>query len=587
MFIGLYPQISLYQSRGQEYQGIYAYNDLDESAYAGYLQALIDGRPRRNNPFTGIDDTTEKPLPESLFSIQFLAPSVVAVPARIFGADSSTALIWAAALAAFAAALAVYWLGLKLTDDALFAATATVVVLCCGVVVIGEGALSEMRYGGAAYPYFPFLRRYVPAVPFPFFWILCAAVWLMLMSADVQKRIIFCILASLSFAFLVYSYFYLWTTAAAWLVCLAILWIIFQANSWRNRDTQALIVLSLIALLTLVPYALLLASRDTTMDSVQLLVHTRQPELWRRPEILSFGSLIALGIAIWRKIISINDKAVIFTMSLALTAPVVFNQQVITGRVLQPIHYEVFIVNYVSLFAFCLTIFLVWRGAAERLPQSSRYVLPVLLLAAGVWGVVEARYTTAVVNEANAQRDETVPIGLRLRELAQTELINEDGKRAVVLPLNLLQGNDQPSLAPQGVLWARHQHVFAGESKEENHRRYFHFLYFAGFEAADLNRQIREGNFIHIITLFGWDRLSNRLSTEARPITETEIQKTVGDFDRLQQNFDVAEAKHFRLSYLVKHREMAFDFTRVDQWYERDGGEQIGKYVLYKLRLKE
>lgn len=586
LFIGLYPQINLWQTRGADYQGIYAYNDLDETAYAGYLQALIDGRPRRNNPFTGVDDKPGKPLPESLFSIQFVAPSIVAIPARIFGADASTALIWVSALAAFAAAVAIYWLALRMTDDALFAATATLITLCCGVLVIGEGAIQEIRHGWASYPYFPFLRRYIPAVPFPVFWTMCAAVWLLLTSENIKTRIFYCILASLSFAFLVYSYFYLWTTAAAWLACLAIVWLIFRKDNWRN-DLQAFVILGLLAILTLVPYALLLASRDTTMDSVQLLVYTRAFDFGRRPETLAFGSLIALAFAVWRKFIVISDKLVLFTLSLALASIAVFNQQIITGRVLQPIHYEIFIVNYVALFAFCLTVYLVWRGTADKLPKYSRFVLPVLLLAACVWGAVEARYTIAVVEQTNAMRDETMPVGLRLRELAKTELLDENGNHRVVLPLNLLQGDDQPSIAPQGVLWARHQHVFAGESADENRERYYHFLYYAGFEATDLDRQIRETNFIHIITLFGWDRLSNRLSTEARPVTEGEVQTEVARYAAFRENFNIEQAKRLRVHYLVKHADNDFDFTTVDRWYERDAGEQSGKYVLYKLRLKQ
>ena len=45
----LYPQINLMIMRGAEYNGNYAYNDIDEVAYASYVKALIDGRPRKND----------------------------------------------------------------------------------------------------------------------------------------------------------------------------------------------------------------------------------------------------------------------------------------------------------------------------------------------------------------------------------------------------------------------------------------------------------------------------------------------------------------------------------------------------------
>src|SRR3954447_6136886 len=70
----LYPQFKLIYNRGSDWNGHYAYNDIDEVAYASYLKALIDGRPRKNDPYTGRDDAPDSPQPESLFSIQFVAP---------------------------------------------------------------------------------------------------------------------------------------------------------------------------------------------------------------------------------------------------------------------------------------------------------------------------------------------------------------------------------------------------------------------------------------------------------------------------------------------------------------------------------
>src|SRR5438876_4589038 len=81
----LYPQFMMIYLRGSEWDGNYAYNDIDEVAYAAYLKALIDGRPRKNDPYTGRDDSAENPQQESLFSIQFAGPYSIAIPARGFG----------------------------------------------------------------------------------------------------------------------------------------------------------------------------------------------------------------------------------------------------------------------------------------------------------------------------------------------------------------------------------------------------------------------------------------------------------------------------------------------------------------------
>ena len=72
--IALYPQFLMWGVRGREWNGAYAEFHGDESVYSAYVQALIDGRPRRNDPYTGRDDRPGQRQPESLFSIQFVRP---------------------------------------------------------------------------------------------------------------------------------------------------------------------------------------------------------------------------------------------------------------------------------------------------------------------------------------------------------------------------------------------------------------------------------------------------------------------------------------------------------------------------------
>src|SRR6187549_3292447 len=117
----LYPQFKMFYQRGDEWNGHYAYNDIDEVAYASYLKALIDGRPRKNDPYTGRDDSPADPQPESLFSIQFAGPYTIAIPARIFEMPATWAMTISGALAAFLTALAIFWLIWSITRDPLYA----------------------------------------------------------------------------------------------------------------------------------------------------------------------------------------------------------------------------------------------------------------------------------------------------------------------------------------------------------------------------------------------------------------------------------------------------------------------------------
>src|SRR5580765_1940001 len=159
----LYPQFKMIYLRGSEWNGHYAYNDIDEVAYAGYLKALIDGRPRKNDPYTGRDDSPTDPQPESLFSIQFAGPYTIAIPARVLGIQATWAMTISGAVAAFLTALAIFWLiGMITRGDGLYAMADALIVLAGGALFAGEGAFSEIFQDGFSYPYFPGFRRYIP-----------------------------------------------------------------------------------------------------------------------------------------------------------------------------------------------------------------------------------------------------------------------------------------------------------------------------------------------------------------------------------------------------------------------------------------
>src|ERR671913_163435 len=72
VFLSLIPQLHLWLVRGKDWNGAYVTIQGDEPLYSAYVNALIDGRPRRNAPFAGMDHTPLTPISESTFSIQFV-----------------------------------------------------------------------------------------------------------------------------------------------------------------------------------------------------------------------------------------------------------------------------------------------------------------------------------------------------------------------------------------------------------------------------------------------------------------------------------------------------------------------------------
>ena len=126
--------------------------------------------------------------------------------------------------------LALFWLIAALTGDERLAAAGALIVVACGTLACGQGAVGYLRGFGPAYPFLPAFRRYVPAGALPVFFAFAACVWRALGSA---RRNFWLGAAAFAFAFLVFSYFYLWTMALAWGACLAILWLAARRSDGR------------------------------------------------------------------------------------------------------------------------------------------------------------------------------------------------------------------------------------------------------------------------------------------------------------------------------------------------------------------
>lgn len=587
----LYPQLKMFYLRGADWNGHYAYNDIDEVAYAGYLRALIDGRPRKNDPYTGRDDSAESPQPESLFSIQFAGPMTIAVPARILGIGAPWAMTISGALAAFLTALAIFWLLGMITGDSVFAMAGSLIVLAGGALFAGEGAIGEIFGSSYSYPYFPGFRRYIPAMAFPAFFGLIGVIWKLVGSTDVNDNDavrptvnpIYMVIAIAAFGYTVFSYFYVWTTAVAWLGCLCLIWIALRPEGhWADLRKIAMVGAGCFAVLA--PYAWLLSKRSHTMDHVQLLVRTRSLDLTRVPELIGFLVLFVIVLGVILKIFKLKDRATLFAISLALTPAIIFNQQLITGQSLQPIHYQVFIGNYVAGLAVVVTLGLMWRTVPGKERFAAQAGMAVIALIAVGWGFVECHYTVRVLDDVNVLRDEAYPIGKRLTELAADD--PEKHKRNVI-HLGIAEGDDLPTIAPQAVLWARHQHVFPGVEWQESKERYYQQLLYQGVSEQQLASGMRKGeDFVSMIALFGWGRHTDRLNSEYKPLTFGEIDEEARKYAEYAANFDASRPEIPKLDYLVTPIELEPYLQDLDKWYERTEREQFGKYVLYRLTLK-
>ena len=585
--LALFPQVYLWAERGRAWQGANAYFYTDEPAYAAYVNALVDGRPRRCDPYTGEDDTQAAPLPESLFSIQFVPAYMIAWPARALGLSTATAFIVLAPLVAFITSLALFWLLVLITDDERAAAAFVPFVLCLGILLSGNGLIRALLDQQTSYVYLPFLRRYIPAAPFPFFILFFPLAWLALTDPSRRRRVWCAVGAGACFTVCVYGYFYLWTAAAAWLALLALLDFTFKPEGWRQWLTSCALIGGLGGL-ALIPYAVLLSRRAPTMDVVQALVRTHAPDLVRSIEVCALVVVVALIVGLKRGRINLREPGVLCALAFALLPFVLFNQQVLTGRSLQPMHYEQFVAPYATLIAAALATSLVWRGrdARRRLPL---YVVLAVAYAAYAWGAGETWISTRRFAEANVLRDEARAVSLRLRGIALKGYDDVAGApadpRAVVFATDIARADNLPMVAPQAVLWAPHMFVFSGVTVAENKERFFQYLYYSGVDAEDFVSNYAHQGFVYY-AIFGWERANPKLTVNYKPVTEEELQVEADNYAAYIAHFDRARATRPQLAYLLVAANQEMNFKHLDRWYTRDAGERIGPYVLYRLKLR-
>ena len=596
----LLPQVWFVLERRGHWQGANAEMHPDEVAYSAYVNSLIRGRPRRNDPHTGRMDQPGKPAPESLFSIQFVPAYLTAIPARVLGLSAAGVFIAFPVLFAVAAALAIYWLISLLTRDTHLAAASIPLILCLGTPMAQQGIvryvpnlpylvpmwLSEVILPPSAY-HLPFVRFYQPAIGFPLFFVFCILVWLALTNVTQRKALVQAVIAGVVFALLVFTYFYLWTAAAAWLGCLALLWFFGRANERR----QSLAVFGIVAgvgLLSMVPYLFLLARRVSTADSAQALLVTRRPDVFRVCEITAFIVLTSLLFGALKRRFRSDDRLVLFTASLALSVLAVFNQQIITGRSLQPIHYEWFIGNYCALAAVVLTAFLFFRNHSSRILTNKR--LLVIGVVALVWGGLEVWLGASRNFYHNEQVDELRAVSKRLTELASTDGTTRaeagEGDMPIVLISDFALADRLPADAPQAVLWSPRMLVFPGVTDEENRERFLQQLYYLGFNQKKMDYEMDRGDWNFFAGMFPYYRLSRVVSGHNRGVFPEEIEAQVQNYLAFAQSFDRERAERPRLSYLLVPVDSQPDYANVDRWYERDAGEAIGKYLLFRLKLR-
>jgi len=481
------------------------------------------------------------------------------------GITASTAFIWLLPLMAFVSALTLFWLIKEVTGNDQTAAVGTVIILLCGRLVSENPFVSEQLYGT-----FAFLRRYIPAVAFPFFLAFCGCAWRAFIQESRLSRL-WALAAGLSFSVLVYSYFYLWTAAAAWLFCLTLISLISRPLEYKQL-LGTVSILAIIPVLSLALYFRLLSLRASTVDANQALAFTHAPDLFRLTEIVGALTLLALSIAAIRKKTDWRSPTVLFAATCAVVPLVVFNQQILTGRTLQPFHYEQFIVNYVVLLGLVITYHVLWQHLKIRPLVWIAFALAVGLTSS----VKEARDRTAT----NVQRDRAEKVFKRLNELS-----GKEGRQGLALfNQSLLAASAQTvGLVPQ--LWTPNLYTFGYTTPDDQLERLYQYLYYLSVNPHDLENDLKTNAQLRA-AVFGLHRANSVLSSTFQPVSLEEIQAQARSYSRYIEQFSAERARKWPLAFVITVDDDLYDLSNLDRWYIRDKGEVVGGSVIYTVRLR-
>ena len=591
MLIALSPQAYFAVRRGHEWNRANAISHPDEVAYSAYLASLIRGNPRRYDPFTGRGADANSST-ESLFSVQLVPAYAVALPARALHLSAATVFIMLPAICALASSLALFWLLWLMTRDDRFSAASVAVILGFGTLSAGQGMARHVlnlpylipgwisnAVAPASVYHLPFLRLYQPAVAFPLFFVLIGLTSIALTRVSRRQTVLAATGAGLALALLIFSYFYLWTAAVSWLACLFLISLVVTKNE-RRRTLIVLGIVLVFAIAALIPYLSMLGHRAATVDAAQALAFTHRPDLFRLPEIVSLLALLLIGIGAVKGLSEFQNSTTIMAGSLALSVIVDFNQQIITGRTLQPVHFEWFIANYCALLAIVLTAALWLR---RRAIASSRLV--VIAAIALVFGLGEVWLASSISFAYNRTIDEGKPAADRLAQSSAN--FQPNSRQPVVLVSDLKLADRFPTDAPQPVLWSPRMLVFPGVTESENRERFWRQLYYLGYDETKFSEAVGQHDWNFLTGLFPYSRLSPVVTGSQAPITPEEVRAQMRAYLDYARTFNQDCAASPLLSHVIVRAADEPDYANLDRWYQRDSGERAGDFILYRVRLRE
>lgn len=347
------------------YQGIEL---LPDSPWSARAREVMDGHPWFGNIYN--KDGKDQP-----YLFQPLGSIITAYTGELFSFNINNTLLLSRLVFPFIVTILIYSFVFLISRDKLAALTSTAILLLADSVLRPFGVM-QILHGKLPDEFLRLSRPVNPAMIYVFFFGFLVSFWYYYKNRTVRYGILSAVLLGLNF----YNYLYTWT----YLYAFGGLLVLFHMYERQWKEVKKLSYVFFGALIVGIPYLINLY-KVTTYPTYEEVGARFGVVLTHMPLFVGFTVIIAIFAFLFffpKK----DTYEYYFNLALVLTPFITMNQQIITGKILQPNHYHWFFHKPVVIIVICIVIFsLLTRLGWTRLRALTAGAMLVVSVATGAF----------------------------------------------------------------------------------------------------------------------------------------------------------------------------------------------------------
>lgn len=430
--------------------GVQSIELIPDSPWSARAREVMDGHPWFGNIYN--KDGKDNP-----YLFQPLGSMVVAYSGMAFGLDINDTILLSRLVYSFVVFMLFYGFVYLLSRDKFAALSASAVLLFADSVLSAFG-ISQVLHGLSPDYFVRMARPVNPAMIYVFFIGFLIPFWLFYRTRRWQWGAVSAVVLGLNF----YNYFYTWTYLYAFGGILALSFLI-QKN-WREAVRLGSVFVGALPIALLYIVNLHEVTLHPAYEEVGArfgMVYTHGP--------LFIGVTALAGIIIFLIGFPREDRSrYLFALALALAPIVTMNQQIITGKVLQPAHYHWFFHKPIAVILVTIVLFhLVGRFAGDFYKKMLAILIVSVSIIVGVFTQVESyQHDRRDGIDITMERQKYGPVMDWLNENVAKETMvfgNNESSHLVVIytPLNVYYHRAAPFASLSATKARQYETLFA------------------------------------------------------------------------------------------------------------------------------